>query len=139
MTASSIFLDTAPFIYLLENHPVFCQKVGDFIAEGANEDATFQTSVLTYAEYCIQPERRGQPELIRELEDLFGSFGIVPAPVSLDIATTSYRLRAKYRFLHGMDSLQVATALVLGASVFFTNDRKLKGVQEIRVVLVSEL
>ncbi len=139
MTASRVFLDTAPFIYLVEEHPVFCPKVARFIAEMLADDAVLLTSVVTYSEFCVQPARRNNIALIEEFDVLLADFGMVPEIVSLAIGVTAYKLRAKYAFLRGMDAMQLATALELNATIFFTNDRKLQTVQELRVLLVTDL
>ena len=52
MTGSKkIFFDTAPFIYLIENHYEFYSKVANLIAEAVEENSDFYTSVLTYTEF----------------------------------------------------------------------------------------
>lgn len=56
MTVSKTFFDTAPFIYLLENHPDFYQKVADFITKSVADKVQFETSVLTFTEFCVKPE-----------------------------------------------------------------------------------
>ena len=38
-----------------------------------------------------------------------------------------------------MDSIHLATAIVYGCDVFLTNDKQLKQVEEINVLLVDEL
>ena len=47
--------------------------------------------------------------------------------------------RAKYDFLKAFDAIQLATAIDFGCNKFFTNDRRLKPIQEIDVILVDEL
>ena len=55
------------------------------------------------------------------------------------ISTQAARIRAKYKGIKGMDSLQLATAIVYGCDVFLTNDKQLKQVTELNVLLVDEL
>ena len=38
-----------------------------------------------------------------------------------------------------MDALQLATAIETGCDMFYTNDRKLKQIDEINVITVDEL
>lgn len=78
-------------------------------------------------------------DLIQDFEMFLQTLDFNLATISLSIAKTAYKLRAKYSFLKGMDSLQVATAMELGCDSFFTNDKKLASVKEISVVVVSEL
>ncbi len=137
MTGSRIFLDTAPLIYLLEDHPEFCHRVSDFLADAWQEDSLFQTSVLTFSEYCVQPLRKNQLHLLQEMEEWLINFDVTVLPVTRPIALAAARLRAKYNFLQGVDALQLAAAQEVQADIFYTNDRKLQRVEEIRVVLVS--
>lgn len=139
MTVSKTFFDTAPFIYLLENHPDFYQKVADFITKSVADKVQFETSVLTFTEFCVKPEQMDRQDLIQDFEMFLQTLDFNLATISLSIAKTAYKLRAKYSFLKGMDSLQVATAMELGCDSFFTNDKKLARVKEISVVVVSEL
>jgi len=41
------FLDTAPLIYLIENHPEFAQNVINLISDALINEDTFITSVIT--------------------------------------------------------------------------------------------
>ncbi|MCD4791852.1 MAG: PIN domain-containing protein [Bacteroidales bacterium] len=60
-------------------------------------------------------------------------------PVSIQIAKTTYKLRAKYSFLKTPDALQLASAIHNNCSIFFTNDNKIKNISEIEVTLVTDL
>ena len=139
MTGSRIFLDTAPLIYLLEDHPEFCHRVSDFLADAWQEDAVLQTSVLTFSEYCVQPLRKQEQHLVQGMEEWLINFDVSLTPITRSIALAAARLRAKYTFLQGIDALQLAAAQEVQADIFYTNDRKLQRVEELRVVLVTDL
>ena len=63
------------------------------------------------------------------------------APVFLSTSAIddAARFLSKYKGIKGMDSIHLATAIVYGCDVFLTNDKQLKQVQEINVLLVDEL
>jgi len=140
MTASEkIFFDTAPFIYLIENHPNYYSKVEQFFVTIDQDDCELITSVLSMAEYGVKPEKENRQDLIADFDSLLVDFHFQVIDINVGIARKSYQLRAKYEFLKAMDALQLATALWIGCSRFFTNDKKLKKIEELKVVLVEEL
>ncbi|GAA3996774.1 hypothetical protein GCM10022408_04260 [Hymenobacter fastidiosus] len=136
---SKLFFDTAPFIYLVENHPDFYRPVAGYLTQVVGGGAVLVTSVLTYTEFCVKPEQLGRPDVILDFDALLRDLDIQVLDIPLAVATLAYKLRAKYSFLKGMDSLQVASALHAGCSQFLTNDKKLKSVLEIQVVVVADL
>jgi len=69
---------------------------------------------------------------------LLNTSPITPWPVSVTIAEQAARLRAQYR-LRTPDAIHIATAMIAGCDAFLTNDRDLKRVQAIRVLILDEL
>lgn len=134
-----IFFDTAPFIYLLENHPKYGQIVNDFIIEATGNNASFVTSVLSLAEFGVIPERNNRQDLIVDFDHLIRSASFDILIVERQIAINSYKLRAKYPSLKAIDSLQLAAAINSGCDHFFTNDYKLKLIPEINILIVDAL
>ncbi|GAB3905877.1 hypothetical protein GCM10028803_37390 [Larkinella knui] len=139
MTGSKLFVDTAPLIYLLENHPEFYQKVADFLLHAVENNAEFETSVLTVSEFCVKPEQLGRFDLINDFDAVLKELDFRLVEITLPIAKMASKLRATYAFLKAMDSLQISTAIESHCDQFLTNDKKLKGVQEIEVVVIAEL
>lgn len=140
MTVSEkTYIDTAPFIYLIENHPTNYVKVESFLASAVQNGATFATSVVTLAEYGVQPQRIGRLDLIQDFKDLLRNLAFDFLPVTEPVAEIAYRLRAKYPTLRALDALHIAAALDSGCRNFFTNDHPLKQVSELSVILVDEI
>lgn len=131
-----VFIDTAPVIYLLENHPPFSdvsrEVVGDYFKRGFS----LCTSVLTYMEYSVHPYRCGHPEKVDDLESFANDSLLQVFEVSKEIALYAANLRAKYAGLKAMDSLQLACAVKKNCSVFLTNDKQLRQVDEIKCHLL---
>ncbi len=87
----------------------------------------------------MQPLRMQRPEAARAYRDRLASFpGLVLVPLDLPVAQEAARLRAT----HGLstpDAIQVASALVAGAPVLLTNDRRLARVPDLEVVMLDSL
>lgn len=134
-----VFLDTAPLIYLLEDHPDFARRVDDYLTEADEAGAVFQTSVLSRMEFGVKPARAGNQDWERGIDRFLDGLRCVPVEISAATAAAAVHLRARYVGLKAIDGLQLATALALRADVFLTNDRQLRQISELRVVLVSDL
>ena len=135
-----IFFDTAPFIYLVENHPKYYPIVSDFISNKiAVSEFGFVTSAITLAEFEVKPKRNNQLSIIEKFRTKLKELDFVLAEINFDIAELSTTLRVNYSFLKLFDSLQLATAINMRCQSFYTNDFRLKQVGEIEVILVEDL
>lgn len=135
MTATEkVFFDTAQFIYLVENHPDHYTRVERFFIKAEESNWALGTSVLSIAEFGVKPEKGGKQDLMADFNHLLIDFHFQVMDINTDIARRSYQLRAKYDFLKAMDALQLATAIVMECTRFFTNDKKLKKVVELEEV-----
>ena len=138
MTATKLFFDTRPVIYLVEENPRYFDTVSFFLAEAIQNEIVLTTSVLTVAEASIKPKKFNRTDLETKFEKVLNSVFEVQ-PVTWDVAEISATLRAKYASLRAMDSLQVACALATGCDSFITNDRRLKIIKEIRIQQITDL
>jgi predicted nucleic acid-binding protein len=140
MTATDrFFIDTAPFIYLVEKHPHFYNTVLSYLSNTISQGGAPFTTVVSYTEFCVKPHESGDSKTVLNFEKMLKKIGCPIAPISLPIAKIAYPLRAKYQFLKASDSFQIAAALHLGCKEFLTNDSKLSRITEIKVVLISDL
>ena len=138
--SEKIFFDTAPFIYLVENHPKYSQAVTDFIVDQLYlYEAFFFTSSITLAEFYVKPKKNNDLAVIEKFKNKLKEFNFTVFDITSTIAEFSGDLRAKYDFLKTLDSIQLATAICFGCNTFFTNDKKLKSIQEINIVLIEDL
>ena len=119
-TGAIVVVDSAPIIYLLEDHPVLAPRfVGLFEAEAAGR-IQIAISTLTIAEVLTGPCQRGADALARRYEKALLQFSVVP--VNAEIAVSASRLRVRYK-LRLPDAIQLATALEIGAHALVTHDR----------------
>lgn len=126
-----VMVDTAPIIYLLEDHPQFLRGfIGLFEAEAAGE-LQIAVSTITLAEVLTGPLKAGQVALARRYEKALARFTIVP--VSSTIAALAAGVRARYA-LKLPDALQLATALEIGAVALVTHDRDFARVEGLDIL-----
>jgi predicted nucleic acid-binding protein len=120
-----VLVDSAPIIYLLEDHPRFAQRfAGLFEAEESGE-ISIALSTITIAEVLAGPFKHRQDALAGRYAKTLAGYEVVP--VSAEIAVSAARLRARYS-LKLPDALQLATALDIGAHALVTHDRDFSGV-----------
>lgn len=139
ISVTKIFFDSAPFIYLIENHPEYGEVVADYIETQSIEASEFVTSVISLAEFSVFPERNNRPDLIADFDKLVRRASFDLLIIDRQIAEQAAKLRATYRWLKSLDALQIAAATASGCSHFFTNDKDLKRIPTINVLLVSDL
>lgn len=102
-------------------------------------DLEVVTSTITLLEVLVHPLRESNHEALQNYRDvLINAQGMTLVDVSADIAVMASSLRASYG-INTPDAIQIATAIQNGAAAFLTNDRALKQVAEIQVLIVQEL
>ncbi|MEA2043309.1 MAG: PIN domain-containing protein [Bacteroidota bacterium] len=134
---NKVFIDTAPLVYIVENINDFADPAENKIIQ-LSTNSIFITSVITYTEFCIIPERTNNQQLIKEFGELLTILNCDIKNIDITIAKATSKLRAKYQSLRTPDALQLATAIHHNCNKFLTNDKKLKQVSEIEVVLITD-
>ncbi|MEB3151312.1 MAG: PIN domain-containing protein [Sphaerospermopsis sp.] len=133
-----LFLDTAPVIYYVENHPQY-QSLVNYVFHGIDSGLlSAVTSPITLSECLVYPYRLGLTELQQDFSDLIVS-GVNVEFVQIDelIAKQASQLRAKYN-LALLDSLQISVAIFSQCDIFLTNDIQLKRVTELMILVLSD-
>jgi predicted nucleic acid-binding protein len=132
-------IDSAPFIYYIENHPSYAAAIQSVIDRAEAGEIRLVTSVLTLTEVLSQPLEKQAPNIaVAYRAVLLESPELSLLPVNLEMAEQAAFFRARYR-LKTADALQIATALQSGCEAFLTNDRELRRVREIPVLFLNEL
>ncbi len=130
-------VDTAIFIYFIEEHPQFLPLVEPLFKEVDKGRRELITSALTLLEVLVVPYRSGDHLLANRYEALLTqSRGVQIAEISRDHLRAAARLRAATG-VKTPDSLQLVTAIAAGCAVFLTNDRDLPTISGIRVLQLS--
>jgi predicted nucleic acid-binding protein len=132
-------LDTAPIIYFIEEHPIYLPYISPIFAAISRAELAGVTSTITVAEVLIQPLRHDTPDLYQEYLDLFlhsDNFEVHVIDVAVAQAAADLRVRYSLRL---PDALQLAVALQAGCTAFLTNDRQLRRVTDLRVLILDDL
>ncbi|MDD5090021.1 MAG: PIN domain-containing protein [Candidatus Wallbacteria bacterium] len=138
--ARKFFVDTALFIYFVEGHTEYDNKVKKFFSLIQLGRISAATSVLTLTELLTKPARDNNICLCDKFQTMLaegGHFELIE--ISREISIMAGNLRGKYAFLKAVDSLQIAASIRAGSEVFLTNDRKLKKVNETVVWTIDDL
>ena len=134
----TIFVDTAPFIYFIEGHSSFHEILLEVFQLNAEGKIFFQTSTLTLLEVLVQPVKLKKLKLAREYEKIItSSSNIEIYDLDIEVSKQAAKLRADHN-LRTPDAIQIATAIVKGADLFFTNDINLKKVPGVEILILEE-
>ena len=136
---NNIYIDTSPIIYMLEDVKPYSVHVQDFIISHFRNNAMFTTSTITNTEYLVIPYRIQDYQKIIEFERFKKTLKMRVLAADDAITKHAAQIRAKYSGIKAMDALQLASAIISGCDVFLTNDKQLRQVEEIPVLLVDDL
>ena len=132
-------LDTAAFIYYIEEHGLFLPLVAPVFEDVAAGRREVVTSSLTLLEVLVVPYRAGNVALAERYEAcLSRSRGVRLVEIGRAHLRVAAQLRALHAALRTPDALQLAAALSAGCSAFVTNDRDLPGVPGLRVLKLRD-
>ena len=130
----SVALDTAIFIYFIEENPRFLPTIVPLFQEADQGERELVTSALTLLEVLVVPYRAGNRLLAERYEALLTrSRGIRLVDLSRDQLRAAAQLRAAIG-VKTPDALQLVAAIGGGCATFLTNDRRLPPVPGLRVV-----
>ena len=132
---STVVVDTAPFIYILESHPQFADRFAGLFEAASGGNLNIALSTITLAEVLTGPLKAGQTALAKRYEKALSAYTLIS--VTPPIAALAAQLRAQYR-LKLPDAIQLATALDASAAAFVTHDRDFSQVTGV-VILTGEL
>jgi predicted nucleic acid-binding protein len=131
-------VDTAPLIYFIEDvtpyadllHPVFDRLERHALAA--------VTSTITLAEILTKPLADKNFTLVDEIKFTLKTFSTL-SMVAIDekLAEVAALVRARHA-IRLPDALQMAAAIQGEATLFITNDKRLKNVNGIEVLVLSE-
>ena len=124
------FFDTSIFIYALEND----SEIARDLFQQAITVGTVGTSTITLMEYATGCFKHNRLDILNNFQRFLNALMVEVVPVNDVIAFKAAEIRSNYSSFKQMDALQIATAVVSGANVFYTNDKQLLQFQEIAVI-----
>jgi predicted nucleic acid-binding protein len=134
-----IGLDTSVFIYHFEAHPKYLPLTRVILKRVQSGQCIGIVSTVAMMELTVHPWRLNRADIARQYEVLLVNFpNLKLSDVTREVARGAARLRARYN-LRPADALQVATAIVEGATLWVSNDKKLKKIEpELEAILLDE-
>ena len=134
-----IYIDTAVVIYTIEVNPNYWQLLQPLWQKFQSEQVELVTSELTLMESLVLPFRQSNLNLVDTYEQLLLSSVLQLIPIGQAILREAARLRAITPSLRTPDAIHAATALTSGCTQFLTNDRQLRNVTNLPVVVLDEV
>lgn len=136
-----IALDTAPIIYFVEANPSYMALVNAIFQEIDQGVLKAVTSVISLTEILVHPFEKQLSVLEQQYTHLLlHSRHFTTIPLDAAVAINAAELRAKYKShnLRTPDAIQLTVALQEGCQAFITNDKRLKVVKEIEVLVLDD-
>lgn len=133
-----VCLDTAPFIYWIEEHEVLSPLIEPVFRALDQGKLHAVTSALTLAEVLVVPLRNNNLSLAQKYEDFLSrGRGLRLVDIDRSILREAAYLRA-VSSIKMPDAIQTATALRCGCSVLITNDRKLPKIPGLEILQLGD-
>jgi predicted nucleic acid-binding protein len=129
---ATVLVDTAPWIYLLEDHAEFAPRFVGLFEAAERGQIQLALSTITLAEVLTGPFKAGQTALAKRYENALNQYQVVS--VTPAVASLAAQLRVEYR-LKLPDAVQLASALDIGAAALVTHDRDFSAVQGLPVLM----
>lgn len=132
-----IYLDTNLYIAFFEGESGISQKVEDLLVKSKDSGLRITSSPLTITELLIIPLKDRNLHLIEVYKSLRSHINNIDfIDFSLSISIIAADLRSKYN-LNIPDCIHLATAIIEKVDVFYTADKGIKKVKEIKVELIQ--
>lgn len=136
---SLIAFDTAPIINFVEANPVYDALVSEIFQKVDDGEIIAVTSVISLCEVLVHPIRNKNQSLRKRHRDILqNSPNFFTKSINPSIAEVAAGLRADYN-LRTPDALQIATALENNCEAFLCNDKGLKRITELKILVLDEL
>jgi predicted nucleic acid-binding protein len=133
-----IGLDTAPFIYYIEEVTPYADLLDPVFGRLENHSLRAVTSAVTLAEILAKPFADKNFSLVDEIKFTIKSFAALSV-VTIDerLAEAAALIRARYT-VRLPDALQIAAAIHGEATLLLTNDKRVKKVDAIEILVLSD-
>jgi predicted nucleic acid-binding protein len=130
--------DTAPFIYYIEDVAPYADLLDPVFRLLEDHALRAVTSTVTFAEILTKPFADKNFSLADEIKFTVKSFSSLSvASIDEKLAEAAALIRGRYA-IRLPDALQVAAAIQGEATLFLTNDKRVKKVDAIEVLVLSD-
>jgi predicted nucleic acid-binding protein len=133
-----IGVDTALFIYFIEQHPAYHGRVRHLFEAASAGERELVTSAVTLLEVLVVPYRIGNLALAERYEAVLSrSRGLLMVDIDRRVLRAAAQIRAVYG-TRPPDAIQLASATLHRCAAFVTNDRRLPDAG-VRVIQLEDL
>ena len=133
-----IGVDTSLFIYFIEENPYYVRPLKDFFQKNKEGENKIVTSTITLLELLVKPLKQSRDDLVDEYKKIFEeSENIELINLNPEISEISAKIRAK-NGIRIPDAVQIGTSIYSHANFFLTNDKRLKSIENISIVILDE-
>lgn len=132
-----VYVDTNAFVYFLERHPDFYERVLPLFEAAAQGKLQLVTSELTVSELLVQPYKMGRADIAATYRRFLKDEGLIDlVPVSLNVLEAAAAARST---LGGSlaDAIHVATASLSDCSAFVTSDHGIRLAPPLKIVRLT--
>lgn len=130
-------IDSSPFIYLIETHPAYLSLVEPLFERIDVGEINAVTSTITVAEVTVLPLRQQRYDLRDKYQSLLlNNRNLDIIAVDIQVAQIAAELRAKFG-VRLPDAIQVAAAVLAKCDAFITNDRSLRQIIDIPILILD--
>jgi predicted nucleic acid-binding protein len=131
-------LDTAPLIYFIEDVTPYADLLNPVFDRLESHALGAVTSTITLAEILTKPLVDKNFSLVDEIKFTIKTFSTL-SMVAIDekLAEAAALIRARHA-IRLPDALQIAVAMQGEATLFITNDKRLKKVDGVEVLVLSD-
>ncbi len=129
-----VYVDTNAFVYFLERHPEFYERVLPLFEAAAQGRLQVVTSELTVAELLVQPYKMGRADIAATYRRFLKDEGLIElVPISLNVLEAAAASRGT---LGGSlaDAIHIATASMSDCSAFVTNDHRIRLAPPLKII-----
>lgn len=136
---SIVAIDSVVFIYHFEKSKTYFKLTKEIFSRlDENHDFSAITSILTLLEVSVKPIEDSREDLLKEYSSkLLYDNKLTTLMIERDVAIKAAELRAKYK-IRTPDAIQIATSIIGRADAFITNDRVLKKVKEMDILILDD-
>jgi len=136
-----IALDSSALIYFVEGNTRYLELVNEIFNLLNDGRIRGFTSMITLTEVLVYPFENNLEKLQNVyLNLLLATDAFQTLEVQKEISVSAAKLRAKYKVknIKTPDAIQIATAIYAGCDAFISNDKRLKQVTEIEVLILDD-
>ena len=132
--AGPVAIDTAPFIYLIEENTRYLPLLSPLFEAVDNGSIVGVTSEITLLEVLVVPYRCGDTALADRYETILTrAKGLTMRPLTRKLLKSAALLRARTG-MKTPDAIQMSTALAAECTALVTNDRDFRSVPGLKIL-----